>query len=328
MNQPPSLIERRMRNANPVPDENVLPSDARAATDALAIVRQLVAERPVPEPVLAAPRRVRRPQRLIAAAAAFVGVAVLGIVIYLIGTGDTPEPPVTTVTTVTTTTVEPTTTTSSSTTTSTSTTTTSTTSTPSITARRELFPGTEKFSFGALEPGPVAMEYSVPVPMRIEIPDVTPDFPLGWFVEQPSGRGPAVSLRDSMVQGGTVEDLPPPFLIFVMTRTGDAPDVVAAELALDLGEVEFSETEVVGRPAIQIDTGVLDVSVPMLSLGTQSTGQPIFGNIPGNQHRFYLLDTPNGTLVIWYDIPGELWDVLSAYYDRIVASMELAGPID
>jgi hypothetical protein len=119
-------------------------------------------------------------------------------------------------------------------------------------------------------------------------------------------------------------EYPDPVLIFVMTRSGDPIDEVAADISKDVPIVERVETLVGGRRAIQLDTGTLEVGVPLLSLGTQGSGEPQFGIIPGTQHRFYVIDAPAGTLVVWFDIAEEGWETLSPYWQQIADSIEFA----
>lgn len=322
----------RLRRANPVHDPHDPPAEAWGRDLVLLeIQRRRIQVSTTDERTRQHPPTRTRPGRgLIAAAAAFAVVIVLGAVGYLVfasgAEGDLPPA---------TTTSAPTTTQPPATTTTTEPATTTTQPATTTTVDAAIFPGVENVTFGRIDAGRVAAESGVAVPFAVTVPDVTAEFPSGLWVEQPFGPGVGFTVDwDESVDG------PPPVLIMVMTRSSDTHEAVAADIADewgdaaerdDAGDMERSEATVGGRPAIVLTAEVADQGddalggFPLYSLGTASDGGPYFGSSPGLRNRFYVIDTGGGTLVAWLEVPRDAWETIAAYFEEMVASLEF-GP--
>ncbi len=66
---------------------------------------------------------------------------------------------------------------------------------------------------------------------------------------------------------------------------------------------------------------MIDGGFPLYSFGTQTSGEPIFGTNENQQHRFYIIEAPSGTMVVWLEIAPQAWDTLAPYWEHIVTSI-------
>lgn len=310
-----------LSHANPVPDPDDPPTGAITGEAALHMIMASVQDDRVRlgragTPTSSLPQRQWHKSVSVAAASFIVILVILTVSTLVFGrsanpptntTATVPTTLITTTTTVTTTTEQATTTTTSQPTTTTS-------------SEGELFVGLPKLRFGPLAPGAVAVEDGVTIPFAFTAPDITADFPLGLWVEQPGNPGVGIVPRDAIDPSGMI-DYPDPVLIVAMSRSGDRFETVVADIIEEIPITSQKDITIGGRPAVQLDTAVVEGGFPIYSLGTQRSGEPIFGLNENQQHRFYIVDAPDGTLVVWLEIDPEAWNTLAPYWQQITESL-------
>ena len=311
-------LAERLRRANPVADPSDPPVGAVGAGIVLLEIERrstIVQTTDRTKPDTEQPGRRWSGAWIAAAAFAAVIIIVVGVV-ALAGGGDTDQP---TATTEPTTTQAPTTT-SAPTTTEVPTTTAPTTTAPTTTvAASDPFPGVPDLTIGRLDPGPVAVR-SLPIPFSFQAPDMGADFTQPLWVVEPGMPGPGLSPGDSVFDDSVIGTI-----IFPMTRAADDVDQVLSDLTAEIPVAQNLETTVGGRPATQVEVADFAGGFPLEFLGVSGSGEPNFG-ISGEmfRNRFYVVDAPAGTLVIWFEIVRDEWDTLLPYWEEIVTSIEFA----
>lgn len=258
----------------------------------------------------------RRWSGALIAAAGFATVIVLVGLFALLGRGGTDGPTATTEPTAIT---EPTTTAPTTTTTTAPTTTTTTEPTTTTAAAAELFPGLPE-PVDELVPGGYAVRME-PIPFSFVVPDDGTDFSAGAaWIDQPEMPGPGiVAVPSSTTPGGLIAGS----LVFAMTRAEDGVETVVADLTAEIPVSEPAETTVGGRPAIQLD---VDGSVGDRPFSSLSGESGVAVNLLGEtfRYRLYVVDAPDGTLVVLLEVAEEEVDTLFPYWEENVDSIEFA----
>jgi hypothetical protein len=165
------------------------------------------------------------------------------------------------------------------------------------------------------------VEKGVTVPFSFTAPDITADFPLGLWVERRGNPGVGIVPRDAIDPSGII-DYPAPVLIMVMSRAGDPLEAVVADIIDEIPIAAQEDTTIGGRRAVQLETDVIQGGFAIYSFGTQGSGEPIFGLNENQRHRFYVVDAPDGTLVVWLEIVPEAWDTLAPYWEQVADSLQ------
>ena len=308
------LVER-MRRANPVADPADPPAGAAGADVVLLAIerRSTIVQTTTPH-TQQTPPPPKRWNGLWAAAAAFAAIVIAVGLLALVRGGATDEPVATTQAP--TTTEAPPTTEAATTTQAPSTTQAPTTTVAAV----ESFPGVPELTVGRLDPGSVAAG-GVPIPFAFEAPDVSADYDQPLWVVEAGMPGPGI------VPGEFVFDPSTPLgsIIFPMTRAQDDAEQVVADLTGELPVTTTAETTVGGQPAIQIDVEAFDGFFPLEFLGTSPSGEPNFGIDGEFTNRFYIVDTQDGTLIIWFEVAPQHVDTLLPQWERIVSTIEFTN---
>lgn len=305
-----SALAERIRRANPVGD----PADPPTGAVGADVVLLAIERRSTTVPTTTQPKQPTRAPRKrwsgpLIAAAAFTAVVIVVGSLALFGNNEADEPVATT--------QAPNTTEPMPTTTQASPTTQATTTTV---AAVESFPGVPELSAGRLDPGPVAAR-TVPIPFALSVPDASADYERPFWVVAAGMPGPGI------VPGESVFDPSAPLgsIIFPMTRAQDAIDQVVTDLTNEVPVAETSEATIGGQPAIQIDVELFSGFYPLESLARKANGEPNFGIDGEFTNRFYIVDTPHGTLIIWFEIAPEQVETLLPYWEKIITTVEF-GP--
>ena len=301
MNELPDLAER-LRLANPVSDPANPPTGAAGADVVLLQIerRSIImheTETKTPD-TTSPPRRWSGAWMAVAGFAAVIAIVVGAIAVF--GGGGV-EPTATTVAPVTT--EAPPTTTQAT-----------TTTTPTTTVPAEAFPGLPEPT-GDLELGSYAVRQE-PIPLSFTLPEANSDVPSGMFwAEEPDMPGPGIVKSPGAAFSG--------MLVFATTRANDDLAVVVEDLTGEIPISESTDTVVGGRPAVQLD---VDESIGEVPFSSLSGGDGGSYRLLGNDYRirFYIVDTIDGTLVIWMEATPDDWDTLGPYWEEVITSIEFA----